>query len=354
VRASGYLCPECMRATPISARSELDSLKKASRWIGYGNVPSPLICTDCLKTRRQQEVAAAKAALQKKEQQITAWLQGVDRKHAGVDYGAIQPRHAFLLSGLLRYAGDAWDGEILCAWEQYQPLLCDIEEDVRSVFEELYNAEWLMPHANSPLDAFSVDQSGEVCVDALRVNWALSPDVHSRPSSSILEFAQTSLQQASPEQLRSIWEWVCMCELRGHFAYCHQTWQFRSRGWTPAVEGNLSQLLSECSLGVAKTLMWKCFKHLASELQKRVRSPQHTYNMLPGSFQRTYDYYRVNGWSIEPWRRRALSQEPIYTSHLFNRLLSGGIVHYNELIGNDFILPTTAHSDVTEVSLPSN
>ena len=245
-------------------------------------------------------------------------------------------RDAFLLEGMLSYAGDAWRGSILDGWERHQLLLCSDLDECRSVYEELYRSGWLSPSPNSPLDAFTVEAGDVVGIDALRVNWTLAADLNGEPYEAILTAATNVLRGANAAELMPLWKWVSLCELHAHFNYCHKYWKFRSRGWTPTIESNLTRLLDGCSLGVAKSVMWKCFKHLAAELQKGSRPAAHTYNMLPSNFQRTYDHWCANGWPILPWQRR-VSAESVYTSLMFDRVLGGGTDFYNHLTGSGLV-----------------
>ena len=117
-------------------------------------------------------------------------------------------RHAFLLGGLLRYAGDAWHGERLAPWKQSCRLLCDDVDDTRGVYRELHAAGWLNLSADSPLSAFELGPAATPSFDALEVSWSIAADRTGGLPSQILDFAQSTLEGANGAELRPIWEWV--------------------------------------------------------------------------------------------------------------------------------------------------
>jgi len=325
-------CSECGASAIFNSRTDAESIqKRLQRSVSPRFGWSP-VCTDCRAGAKAKQRAANEAKLQAHHALQSAWLNETERNQSPKDYHSMSLRDAFLLEGMLSYAGEAWRGRLLDGWERHQTLLCSDLDACRNVYGELYRSGWLNPSPNSPLDAFTIEAGDVVEFDILRVNWTLAADLDGEPHDAILDAATNVLRQASAAELMPLWQWVSLCELRAHFNYCHKHWQFRSRGWTPTIESNLTRLLDGCSLGVAKSIMWKCFKHLASELHKGTRPAAHTYNMLPGSFQRTYDHWRANGWPIQPWQRR-VSAESVYTSLLFDRVLGGGTDFYNRQTG---------------------
>jgi hypothetical protein len=339
-------CSECGACAIFNSRTEAESIKKRQQRSVSPRFGWSPVCTDCRAGAKAKQRAANEAKLQAHHALISAWLNETERNQPSKDYRSMGLREAFLLEGMLSYGGEAWRGRLLDGWERHQSLLCSNLDDCRNVYGELYRSGWLSPSPNSPLDAFTVEAGEVVGFDVLRVNWTLAADLGGEPSEAILAAAGNVRQQASAAELMPLWQWVSLCELRAQFNYCHEHWKFRSRGWTPTIESNLARLLDGCSLGVAKSVMWKCFKHLASELQKNMRPAAHTYNMLPGSFQRTYDHWRANGWPIQPWQRR-VSAESVYTSLLFDRVLGGGTDFYNHLTGSGLVdcTPSVADAD---------
>ena len=329
-------CSECGAPAIFNSRTEVESYKKElqrSTALGFG---WNQVCTNCRADEKPKQQAAHEAALRARHDLVRSWLQKADSDHTAMNYRSMGLREAFMLQGLLSYAGDAWRGRELDGWEQHRMQLCGDIADCRSVYEDLYRAGWLKLSPNSPLDAFALEEGDTVGFDCLRVNWTLAADQGGEPFEAILDVATDVLHRTDTAELMSLWQWVSLCELRSHFNYCHTHWKFRSRGWTPTIESNLVRLLNECSLGVAKSVIWKCFKHLAAELQKHSRPAAHTYNMLPSSFQRTYDHWRANGWPIHPWERR-VSTESVYTSLLFDRILGGGTDFYNRLTKSELV-----------------
>lgn len=337
-------CSHCGASAIFNSRTEVESIKKRLQRSASPRFGWSRICMECRAGAKAKQQAAHEAQLRANQAVLSAWLNQAECNRSK-DYRGMGLREAFLLEGLLSYAGDAWQGQLLDGWEQHQLQLCRDLDDCRNVYEELYLSGWLNPSPNSPLDAFTIEAGDVVGFDVLRVNWTLASDLGGEPHEAILAAAANVLRQASAAELMPLWQWVSLCELRAHFSYCHEHWEFRSRGWTPTIDGNLARLLEVCSLGAAKSIMWKCFRYLASELHRGKRPAAHIYNMLPGSFQRTYDHWRANGWPIHPWERR-VSAEPVYTSLLFDRVLGGGTDFYNRLTGSGLVECTLPTADV--------
>lgn len=328
-------CSACSAPAIFNSRTDAESYRKRLQRSHHPRVGWAPICMDCRANERAKEQAAHEAKLRAHHDAVRDWLSDRGRYPQMKDYRSIGLREAFLLTGLLGYAGESWRGQYLDSWESHRTRLCGDENDCPNVYHELYQLGWLNPNPNSPLDALAVEAGGALSCDMLRVNWVLAVDQGGEPFEAVMDASADRLRRAHAAELMPLWLWVSLRELHSHFNYCHEHFSFRSRGWTPTIEGNLARLLEECSLAVAKTVMFKCFKHLASELQKNKLPAAHTYNKLPGGFQHTYDLWRANGWLLEPWRRR-ISTESVYTSLLFDRVLGGGTDFYNNLSKSGF------------------
>lgn len=335
--STSFACPGCHTARAVESRSRYEALlREAKRVDRDPRARWAALCPTCRSAEeaRRRHEAAERDRL--KEQTIIAWLERESLDRPPVSYASAPLLDAFLITGLLRYAGDAWQGDRLAAWDSYRPPLCATAADIVDVYAQLYTRGWITPSANSPLDAFTVDDSGNVRFSALRVNWTLAADMSGLPCDSMLEVAESILHEASSDELGELWYWVCLTELKGQFEYVHDRFQFRSNGWTPAVEKNLRQLLNECSLSRAKSVIFLCFNSLSARLKDKEYATWHVHKMIPGSFLRTFEHYRANGWAIKTVNRQSPAKEPIYTSHLFNRVLEGGNDLYDELTGQYF------------------
>lgn len=315
-------CSIC--SAPATVKSRLDAEAIARR------VNRTEVCSNCQYEEINKRQAARKAEIQARNEVVSAWLFDVGDSPPIKSYATMNLRHAFLLEGLISHTGDACRGREIDAWEKHQTPLCDDLEDCASVYQELYDSGLIFPNSNSPLDAFSVENNKVTSPDVLRVNWILATATEENQFEAISEATAAVLNQADATDLTSLWKWVCLCELRGHFNYCHKRWGFKSQGWTSSIEHNLTRLLQECSLGVAKTVMWISFKNLAAELHSGRFPHRRIYNMLPGKFLRTYFHWQANDWQLSPWIRRS-SRESIYTSLLFDQVLGGGTDFYNDL-----------------------
>lgn len=333
--SSCVICTQCNRLLGFNSRTKLDEelrvIRKKNR--GRYRYYEP-ICSACQEDLARRKLAAIAVKVRAAHLAIKSELDFIHEDPHTLDYHNMTLRQAFLLDGLLRSAGDCWRGESLDAWTDAKVKLCDTEEDIQSVYMELYRSGWLRPCSTNSLDLFTVRDDGQLVFDALKIRWTVAGDNSGLLFNDVLEIAESVQKQATSVQLRQIWEWVSLCELKGIFSWCYKKWEFRSKGWTPAMERGSLDLLSVCSLGAAKMIMTRCCKSIASELQRNVRPAAHTYNMLPGSLRRTLDFYVAKGWQIEPYHRRSGSAESIFTSHLFDRILNLGDFGYENLTGN--------------------
>ena len=329
-------CTECSAKAVFKSRTDADSHKRLMRSNSSTRLLSADLCKDCHSRKIAEGQAIRQTLLHEQLNAMRFRLGEMVRNLPAKDYHSVGLRESFLLLGLLGYSGESWRGENLSSWESHRTRLCGEEKDSLCVYDELYTSGWLCPSPDSLMDAFCIDEDARLTWDTGRVCWVLASDQSGEPFEMLMTAADHRLRIAEAGELISLWKWVCLRELHSHFNFYHRQFRFRSRGWTPTIETNLARLLEDCSLAVAKTVVYKCFKHLAAELQKGKLTAAHIYNMLPGSFQRTHDHWVANGWPIRPWERR-LSVEPVYTGLLFDRVLGGGDHFYGDLTGSGFI-----------------
>jgi len=330
-------CTQCNHLWGLNSRSKLEEELRAIRLKRRGryNYYNP-ICSACQEDSVKKQLAAITAKAREAQLAIKSELDFIHEEPHTLDYSNMTLRQAFLLDGLLRSAGDCWRGEVLDAWIEAKVKLCDTEEDIRSVYTELYSSGWLRPSLTNSLELFTIGENDQLVFDVLKVHWNVARDKSGLIFNDLLKIADLIQREAKPEQLRPIWEWVCLCELKGHFYWCYKDWKFTSKGWTPAMERGALDLLSVCSIGSAKFIMKRCCRNIAAEIQKRSRPTAHTYNMLPGNLRKSFDFYISQGWQVNSYNRQSISVEPIFTSHLFDRILKSGNSGYQNLNGSSF------------------
>ena len=330
-RLDSHQCTDCAQGIPMRSRADADFALKKSRWRRRATESGP-ICAACRDLRVARDMERRRAAVRASHELIAAHRAAFIDGPPERDYEAMTLREAFLLAGMLRYAGDAWRAPALSAWSTGLPPLCDTEADTRAVFDELYACGWMTPSPDSPSEAFSVSAGGVLEIDVLRVGWVFAADAGGRPASSLLGVAQSIEASASGAELHAIWQWVCLSELRAQFAHCQREEKWPGH-WSDALQRNLLELLEVCPLGPAKTILWKCIRFLTADLHARKRPVPHTYNMLPGNLLRTFDLYQSRGWNITSWRPLSSA---LYSQHLFNHVMGGGPELYD--IGTGSVL----------------
>lgn len=326
-------CPSCGEPCVLTSRAQYADLARRSQFPIDSFMRKAMICEECLQREAVLEFAEFTEQERLKEAAIINWLSITDLEKQPISYTTASAMDAFLLDGLLRYASDAWQGSRLEPWNKHRMRLCPHIDDTIKVFQQLYQHGWITPSPESALDAFEVDPEGNVGFKALEVTWEISPDIDGTPFSSLIDVTDAILRQATKDEIYEIWCRVSLAELREHFLQQHESYRFRSKGWTPAIEDGLLRLLEDCSLGIGKAIIKKTFHNLAGLLQNRTYTAPHVYNMLPGNFQRTFNYFSAQGWAIQPVKRPWHTQEAIYTGHLFDRILGGGTNDYNNMTG---------------------
>jgi hypothetical protein len=329
-------CPSCNVPQVIKSRAQYLSFAKVSERQLNWRRQTECVCNACLEAEREAWLAEMTRQELLKEKAIADWLDKMARERKPTSYSAAPLLDAFLLDGLLRYAGNAFQEDQIDAWENHKLRLCPLTEDTIAAYTQLYSHGWIVPSANSPLGAFSVGADGQIGFSVMRVNWTLAADADGFPPSAVPQILASILQQAKTEDLHEVWNWVCMTELHEQFNYVHDRFQFGSKGWTPKVQEQLKLLLEDCSLAHAKGFIWLTFNGLAPKLMDREYKRPVVYNMIPGGFLRTFQRYQANGWDVKTLPRQSPANEAIYTGHLFDTVLGGGTDLYVKLKGSDF------------------
>jgi hypothetical protein len=335
VRIPSIVCMECNGSRHVDSRTDLRAI------FGQGlTTEAPTrqmyVCHQCRCKRTEREHAARVAKQKEKERCVIAWLELNENTSADRFYEQATPFEAFLLSGLLRYAGEDWSGNKLNAWSSYQPRLCATESDIRDVYKTLYEAGWIVPNSDTSPSAVICDDDLRVTgLDVLNVSWTLSNNSGDLASEDLLTTANNTLGDASLTDLKEIWYRVCLFELRGHFEYVIPRLRF-TNPWTDAVSKVLRQVLLDHSLAQTKSIIWASLNHLNSLKQDRNYKSYVVNNMVPGCFLKTCEKYRAEGWAFKTLPRLSHTKEALYTGYLFDRVLGGGSVHFESLTGSNF------------------
>lgn len=326
-------CDGCEKDRKFSSRTFFSELLQ-EKFISVRLKRNAFLCLECRNFEDTNQQAEEECQLRVTDQKIIDWIDENLMRLYPKSYENSPLLDAFLIDGLLRYAGDAWKGEQLDSWKSYEPHLCETKEGTIEIYQHLYSNGWIVPHANSPTEAFTVDSESNVQFDYLRVNWQLAPNEHERPFNQITTITETLLSKAKSEDLLELWQWTCLHELRAHFNYWHDRYDFGSRGWTEKIEEQLLGVLQDWSLAQAKSIVYFSIKDLTVLLQDRNYVRPHVHNMLAGKFSTLANRYRANGWNLTVQNRQSTRTEAIHTSHLFDHVLGGGDELYYKLTGN--------------------
>lgn len=325
--------PSCARPFPLKSRPQYSADRKALHSLRGARVHAPNLCNQCkehLLILRKEESARQSRI---KDEKISQWLNvAATNAPTAIHYEAASVLDAFLMSGILLFSGENLADGKLRSWSSHQTRFFGMREENQKMYAHLYQQGWIFPDANSPLDAFSVDASGNVIFDALDVNWTVAVDTGGLPISALLHLLKEKLQSAAREDLAAPWYWVCMAELHENFMAIHYRQQLKKMGWTPTVEAALRNLLVETSLGQALFLVYTNLMHVSGRLNNREIPTYITYNSIPGSFHKSLIRHRANGWPLKS-RDRWESKEAFFTTYLFDAVLGCGPEAFHKVTG---------------------
>lgn len=335
-----FLCcptPACGAPHVLASHQHYQTLRRA-QYLGQHSktLLEQLLCARCCEALRAKRREEAEKQERMRRDRIVQWLSSLDATRTPIRYGSANLLETFLISGMLRYSGDDVASGKLSAWDRHGTPYFGLKEDIREMYIVLQVGGWIIPDPNSRLDAFLVSDSGKVTIDALRVDWLLAPDAGGEHFDALPRIAHERVKSASREELHGPWHWVSLSALRESFSYLHHRQQFNSKGWTPAVQRSMSDLLREASLGNALKVVYKTMMDLSAGLKNRELPAYRVYNAIPGAFLRTWSTYRANGWRFTPCKRRHSRDEPFMIGYLFDDVLEGGSELFNDLTGQWF------------------
>lgn len=332
----GLMCNGCNELHALASRTMFETRLRDSKYKpGKDGTDLFNLCRDCRKRARLQKHAEVMAQQQEEDKKINDWIEAKSIAFQPKSYANASPLHAFLIDGLLRHAGDAWRGDQLDSWATYRPRLCPLMDDTVGVYQYLYSHGWIIPHINSPLDAFWMGADGAIEFDWLLVRWSLADDVNGTNHSEIIDVTESLLREARSDQLFEVWRWVCIRELHGHFDYIYNRFSFIGDGWSDQVEHQLNTLLQVCSLAQAKTIILFSISDLTRAKNDKEHKAPSVYKMIPHAFMRKFNFLVSKGTEITILKRHPdrNSREAVYTAHLFDFVFDAGDEPFYDLTG---------------------
>lgn len=292
------------------------------------------LCTKCQKLESGHLLAIEKEREEVATEKIRGWLTESTLKFHPKFYEDCPLRDAFFIDGLLRSAGDAWNGAQLDSWIAYQPHLCAVDEEATDVYKHLYFNGWITPDANSPLDAFYIVDDEAVSFDFLRVRWLLAEDAFGAPHTQIIEITRKILSTAQSNEYLDLWRWTCLRELHAHFNYCQSIKPIGQTSWTAEIEQKLSKVLEVHSLAEAKSIIYFCFDNIKTDLKDKKTVKPYSANQLANYFLSMSNRFHTMGRGVCVLKPHVLlGTTAIYTSHLFVHVFGGGDELYLTLTG---------------------
>lgn len=328
---------ECHEPRKFTSRSNFLKCLNDAR-LKERRLRSLFLCAKCRTLESENLRAFRKERKEIATEKIKDWLNESTLKFHPKLYEDCPLQDAFLIDGLLRSAGDAWNGDQLDSWIAYQPHLCAIDVDSKDVYKHLYLNGWITPSANSPLDAFYIDDSDAVRFDFWRVRWLLAEDAFGVPHNHIINITSKILSEASSNAYADLWRWTCMRELHAHFIYCLCIKEISQTNWTAEVEKKLTKVLEVHSLAEAKSIMYFCFDNISADVKDNKNFKPYSSSQLANYFVSMSNRFHAMGRRVFVLKQRSpIKTEAIYTNHLFDNILGGGDEFYFNLTGKQLV-----------------
>lgn len=277
--------------------------------------------------------------LQSPRDRVARALNQLHENARQIDYAELSFAQSCLLYTVLVAADMEPGNRIIPPLEEQTHELAPTSELSSGIYARLYTDGILLPAISSDLNAFSVDEeTGGMTFSVWITAWTLAKDVSGRSIDEIFSVLFRRLEQPEPKEVESLWYLVAEDECRRYFMSQWERYRFTHAGiYSTKIASALRQYMDQCSIGQMWNIIYYAVKNLAALTQEGKHTPQHIYNMLPGSIRRYADYRLANDQSIRPWRRAHPTAESWITSILLDKVLKAGDISFEMLKGKDVI-----------------
>ena len=331
----GIRCSSCGGQISVATRSEYSSLIGAIQRSEKGS-PPPL-CTSCAAVALAPQRRTDVFILKRRRDRVASALERLHEKAKPVDYAKLSFLQSCLLYAALLAANLAPGESVVPPLEMQMDELAPTPELADEIYARLCTDGIFLPALSSDLNAFGLEPD----TDAVTFNigageWTLANDVCKRSIDEILTLLFRRLDQPDPKAVEALWYLVAEDECRRYFVSQWERYNFAHPGiYSAKVSAALHLYLDQCSIGQMWNVIYYAVKNLAALTQEGKHTPQHIYNMLPGSIRRYADYRLANGQSIRPWRRPSPARASWLTNILLDKILKAGDVCFEMLKGQD-------------------
>lgn len=328
-------CESCGSPLSVVTRSEYSSLIGTIRRFGKSSLtPLCILCsTDSNFLTREDDGYILKSPAD----HVANAVKRLQENAKPIDYAQLTFSQSFLLYAALLAANLAPGHRTVPPLEIQIDELAPTAELAEEIYGRLCTCGIFLPVLTSNLDAFSLDKdTGAVIVNIQKGWWTLVDDIEGRSVNEIIELLFQRLDQPEPKEVEALWYLVAEHECRKYFMRQWDRYRFsHPEIYSSKAAAALKLYLDQCSIGQTWNIVYYSVKNLAALAQEGRHTPQHIYNMLPGSIRRYADYRLANGQSIRPWHRPTPTNAAWVTNILLDKILKAGDVCFEMLKGND-------------------
>ena len=330
-------CGSCGDQISLATRTEYSSLIGTIQRSEKGSPPP--ICTSCSAVALMAKPGTDFVILKHRRDRVTDALKRLHEKAKPVDYTQLSFFQSCLLYAALLAANLGPGESVVPPLEMQVGELAPTPELADEIYARLCTDGIFLPAPCSDLDAFTLDQNtGAVTCNIRAGAWTLANDLSGRSIEEILAVLFRRLDQPDPEAVEALWYMVAEDECRKYFVSQWERYRFAHPGiYSAKIATALQLYLGLCSIGQMWNIIYYAVKNLAALTQEGRHTPQHIYNMLPGSIRRYADYRLANSPSIRPWRRPSSARESWITSTLLDKVLKAGDIVFEMLKGQDVV-----------------
>ena len=330
-------CGSCGDQISLTTRSEYLSLIGPIQRSEKGSPPP--ICTSCSAAALMPKQGTDSFILKHRRDRVVGALKRLHEKAKLVDYAQLSFFQSCLLYAALLAANLAPGESVVPPLEMQMGGLAPTPELAHEIYARLCTDGIFLPALSSDLNAFTLEQDTDAVTCNIRaVTWTLANDPSGRSIDEILEVLFQRLDQPDPKAVEALWYLVAEDECRRYFVSQWERYRFAHPGvYSAKVATALQLYLGPCSIGQMWNIIYYAVKNLAALTQEGRHTPQHIYNMLPGSICRYADWRLANSQPIRPWHRPPSARESWITSILLDKVLKAGDVAFEMLKGQDVV-----------------
>ena len=328
-------CERCK--TPLAVANRSQYSPSTGSLLRFGKRLRAPLCGACSAATTAEEQRTDYFKINQPRQRIAEAVQQLHAQINPVDYTKLTYVQSYLLYAALVAAGVSRDNPVVPALDIQTGRLTPTPALSEYIYTRLYIDKLILPALTSDFEVFNLDErTGAITFNVGTVHWTVTNDVSGRSVEEIISVLFRSIERPEPLAAAELWYLVAEDECKRYLLSQCERYRFIQPGiYSSKVAAAIRDYLDRCSIGQMWNIIYYAIKNLAALAQEGKFTPQHIYNMIPGSLRRYADYRLANGDSIRPWRRPAPTTESWVTSILLDGVLKSGDIAFQALSGRD-------------------